>query len=168
MGADSHESQYNTMQQASIIRKISQQSTRRISTIGCTSSQVIQLTKWHSDAVEKINAAKSCTTMGCSTLVTEHSLRYEQPAEFVTYQVQTWFGPSITQVEFSAVTDVFSVMSSRAGNTIYNCPADSRDACNGNTYAYVYPRDASQTIYMCQFTFDYPVASAFALALASY
>ena len=77
--------------------------------------------------------------------------------------MQTWFGASISQLDFAEVTDVFSVMSSVADNTIYNCPADSIDGCNGNTYAYVYPSDATQTIYMCQFTFDYPVAAAFAL-----
>ena len=47
-------------------------------------------------------------------------------------------------------------MQSLSGNSIYACPADDPDGCDGNTYAYVYPTDTTQTIYICLFTFNFP------------
>ena len=89
----------------------------------------------------------------------------EQPVTaYVSLQVDTWFGASTSQADFAAVTSVFDTMAEKATNSIYNCPADSADFCDGNTYAYVYPSDSTQTIYMCQFTFNYPVGVLLAIS----
>ena len=47
-------------------------------------------------------------------------------------------------------------MKNKYDNSIYSCPADNADGCDGNTYAYVYPSDTTQKIYICLFTFDHP------------
>ena len=45
-------------------------------------------------------------------------------------------------------------------STIYNCKGGmssrNRQVCGGSTYAFVYPTDRNQNIYICDFTFDYP------------
>ena len=43
-----------------------------------------------------------------------------------------------------------------ATSSTYNCPDDDPDLCDGRTFAYVYPSDSTQTIYVCEFTFNYP------------
>ena len=56
------------------------------------------------------------------------------------------------------MTNKFVLMSSLFTNSIYKCEADDpTTSCNGGVYAYVYPSDMSQYIYMCEFTFNYPV-----------
>ena len=57
------------------------------------------------------------------------------------------------------MTNKFVLMSNLFTNSIYKCEADSSSSsCDGNVYAYVYPSDMSQYIYMCEFTFNYPVS----------
>lgn len=43
-----------------------------------------------------------------------------------------------------------------ATSSTYTCPDDDPDLCDGRTFAYVYPSDSTQTIYVCEFTFNYP------------
>ena len=44
-------------------------SRRSITTDNCTAAQEAELTKWDTDAWDKIQAARACTTSSCSTLV---------------------------------------------------------------------------------------------------
>jgi len=87
----------------------------------------------------KIDAAAHCTTSSCSSLI------------------ETWFGTSISQGTMNAsVTSVYQTMQTKAGDSQYICPVDSTNGCSGNVFAYVYPSDPTQSIYMCQFVFSYP------------
>jgi len=109
---------------------------------GCTSTERGTLAEWHQDALHKIDSARACTTSSCSS------------------QVDTWFGASTTQSQFAAgATAQFNTMASVEGSTIYRCESGNSamaQVCGGSTFAYVYPTDTSQNIYMCDFTFTYP------------
>jgi peptidyl-Lys metalloendopeptidase len=109
---------------------------------GCSSSEQATLSQWHEDALHKIASARACTEASCQA------------------QVDAWFGASTTQSQFVAgATAQFNTMASVEGNTIYKCESgnsDMRRVCGGSTFAYVYPTDTQQNIYMCDFTFEYP------------
>ena len=78
------------------------------------------------------------------------------------WQIDTWFGASTTNAQLKSVTDRFDIMSARFINSVYNCAPSStpekEEICNGNVFAYVNKVDLTQTIYMCQFTFEYHVS----------
>jgi len=113
-----------------------------ISANGCTASELATITGWHQDALHKIDAAIACTESSCQS------------------QVDTWFGAQTTQSQFSAqVTTQFQTMKNVQANTIYRCESGNSDmsrVCGGSTFAYVYPTDSAQNVYMCDFTFNYP------------
>ena len=48
-------------------------------------------------------------------------------------------------------------MKTKASDSQYICPEDSANGCTGNVFGYVYPSDLTQSIYMCEFVFNYPV-----------
>merc|ERR1712166_29862 len=114
-----------------------------ISANGCTTSEMNILRGWHEDAVHKIDSARACTESSCRA------------------QVDTWFGAQTTQAQFAAgATAQFNTMKAVEMNTIYRCQSGNsnmaRLACKGYTYAYVYPTDRGQNVYICDFTFNYP------------
>jgi len=121
---------------------LAQTSVGAVSYNGCTSSESATLAQWHQDALHKIEAARACTKSSCSS------------------QVDTWFGASTTQSQFAAgATAQFNTMANVEGNTIYRCESGNSamsQVCGGSTFAYVYPTDTSQNVYMCDFTFNYP------------
>lgn len=120
------------------LRLLSSRRNEQIATDSCSAAKITELTNWDIDAWDKIQVVRECTTTGCSTLV------------------DTWFGPSTTSSQLTTVTDKFDTMSARFHFSVYKCAEDSPSHCKGDVYAYVYPSDETQTIYMCQFTFDYP------------
>jgi hypothetical protein len=115
----------------------------RFSTSGCSDSQTAQLTQWHEDARLKIDKARTCTTNN-----------------FCSSNIDTWFGSQTTQAQFDAGAKAqFETMARITDSTTYKCEmgnADMRRVCGGSTFAYVYPTDRTQQIYMCDFTFNYP------------
>jgi len=106
----------------------------------CSDPQVAALDLWIQDATQKIDSARACSECSCAELV------------------DTWFGATTSQSVFALVTEKFDIMRQKMDNSIYNCEADSDSSpvCNGNVFAYVYPTDSTQRIYMCEFTFNYP------------
>merc|ERR1712166_937404 len=121
---------------------LNRRSTNTVATDSCSSAQISNVQKMNDDAYDKIQAARQCTTTSCPTLV------------------NTWFGPSTTSAQLTTVTDKFDIMSSRFGQSIFKCVPDctagsSGCICSGNVYAYVYPTDTTQTIYMCNLAIDY-------------
>ena len=68
-------------------------------------------------------------------------------------QVDTWFGTNTTQTQLAQVTAKFDTMASVVQNTIYTC---NNADCGDNTFAYVYPSDTAQTIFMCPLVLSYP------------
>ena len=105
-----------------------------ISANGCTASELATITQWHQDALHKIDTAISCTESSCQS------------------QVDTWFGSQTTQSQFQAsVTTQFQTMKNVEARTIYRCESgnsDMRRVCGGSTFAYVYPSDSAQNIYV--------------------
>ena len=101
---------------------------------GCSSSEQATLAQWHEDALHKIASARACTESSCQA------------------QVDAWFGASTTQSQFVAgATAQFNTMASVQGNTIYRCESGTssmRQNCGGSTFAYVYPTDTQQNIYV--------------------
>lgn len=106
----------------------------------CSNTQVAALDLWIQDATQKIDSARACSECSCAELV------------------DTWFGVTTSQSVFALVTEKFDIMRQKMDNSIYECEADSSSSpvCNGNVFAYVYPTDSTQRIYMCEFTFNYP------------
>jgi len=110
---------------------------------GCSSSRQTELRNWHEDARLKIDKATQCTTSSCSD------------------SIDTWFGASTTQAQFDAGAKAqFQTMASVMDSTTFMCQGGTpsmRSTCGGgSTFAYVYPTDRTQQIYICDFTFNYP------------
>merc|ERR1711865_935665 len=105
----------------------------------CSSSKQAELRNWHEDARGKIQRASACSTTSCSDAV------------------DTWFGASTTQASFADnARSQFITMNSVLDNTQYKCQGASGPCSSGRTYAYVYPTDTTQKVYICDFTFNYP------------
>lgn len=134
-GSAAHQLRYSEIQAIKQLEKQEMNDRRSTMNANCNAAQVTALNNWQSDAIQKINAAIACTESSCSTLV------------------DTWFGSATTQSEFASVVEVFNKMLPLATTSIYNCPADAPDACDSETYAYVYPSDPTQTQYICEFAF---------------
>jgi len=122
---------------------LARRSTSTVATDSCSSSQISNVQNMNDDAYDKIQAARQCTTSSCSSIV------------------NTWFGPSTTSAQLTTVTEKFDTMSTRFTQSIYKCVPDctsgsSGCVCSGGTYAYVYPTDTTQTIYLCNLAIDYP------------
>merc|ERR1711865_227367 len=124
------------------------QQRRYIATTDCTDSHRAELTNWEADARTKINNIKNCTLEYCGP--------YYAAGDRTL--VDTWFGSAMTASQLTTITDQFNTMSNLFDQSKYTCEPDvvGSDGCNGNVFAYVYPNDATQTIYMCEFTFSYP------------
>lgn len=108
---------------------------------GCSAAKQEELHKWHEDARAKINAAAACTeSSSCAA------------------EVDRWFGSALSSARYSEkVTEQFTTMQRVMDNTVYACDTSStRRNCGSSTFAYVYPSDSSQKVYMCPFTFEYP------------
>jgi len=138
--ARQHRRQSRRIADAHSLRDASRRTgSRRWSHAECSADQVSALDLWIKDATQKIDSARSCTECSCAELV------------------DTWFGATTPQSAFALVTEKFDRMRQKMDDSIYNCEADSSSSpvCNGNVYAYVYPTDSSQRIYMCEFTFNY-------------
>ena len=83
-------------------------------------------------------------------------------------EVETWFGPATSQGTLDAsVMSVYRKMLDRVSSSTYVCAPYDTNGCNGNVFAYVYPKDPVQSIYMCKITFDYPVTLAYSCPLLS-
>lgn len=117
-----------------------------VKTMGCTAQQAKELTKWHKDANSKIATALKCTKKnGCRSAI------------------ETWFGKRTSQADFNArVKAQFKTMKKKLSQTTYWCQSAKtkekmQQSCKGgSTYAYVYPVDTTQQVYICDFTFKEP------------
>jgi hypothetical protein len=109
-------------------------------TAKCSGSQQRALKAWHEDARGKIKKAKSCSTDSCSDAI------------------DTWFGKTTSQSSFvQYAAKQFSKMDQVMDKTTYVCQgSEGRSCAKGTVYAYVYPTDTTQQIYICDFTFNYP------------
>jgi len=104
----------------------------------CDPARRNAISGWHADATHKINSALACTESSCGSLV------------------DSWFGTSTTQSSFQAVLEQFQTMSNVKEDTTYVCQGNAGPCASGNTFAYVYPTDRTQQIYICDFTVNYP------------
>jgi len=104
----------------------------------CDSTRRSAITGWHADASHKIASALACTEDSCGSLV------------------DSWFGTRTTQSSFEAVLEQFQTMSNVKEETTYVCQGRAGPCASGNTFAYVYPTDRTQQIYICDFTVNYP------------
>ena len=51
------------------LRRASRRTSNGITTDGCSSASITELVNWHTDAWNKIQAARACTATSCRTLV---------------------------------------------------------------------------------------------------
>jgi len=122
------------------------------STHHCSNNQTEALDSWIKDATQKIDSARACSECSCADLV------------------DTWFGASTSQSDFKLVTEKFDIMRDKMDDSIYECEPDQSpsppspdtstdgrmaDICGGSVFAYVYPTDSTQRVYMCDFTFNF-------------
>lgn len=94
---------------------------------GCSSTQTSQINSAQSSASTQISRARSVLNQGSTNLYS------------------TWFG-SYSSNNYNRVVGDFSAMSSSLTKSRYACDGSS---CSPNVYAYVFPSDTSQTIYVC-------------------
>jgi hypothetical protein len=109
----------------------------------CSSQNKADLVQWEKIAREWVDAAAKCTTTtGGSTC---------------TNNIAAWFNPANAggQSKYdSSVTKTLKNMQTAWANSDYDC---NPPQCKASTFAYVYPGDKTQTVYMCPFTFSYSV-----------
>jgi peptidyl-Lys metalloendopeptidase len=95
--------------------------------MSCSSTQTSQINTAQSQAVTQISRGRSVLSGGSSSLYT------------------TWFG-SYSTTNHNRVTGDFAAMAGAATKSRYSCTGSS---CSSNVYAYVFPSDSTQTIYVC-------------------
>lgn len=119
-----------------------QHGSRRANTVpmlsdgSCSLGELEQIFSWQADAIDKISAARSCRyDSGCNELK------------------DTWLGPHPRNATLEKrVHDMYDIMSTKVEKSVYSCHASS---CDDSTFAYVYPGDPTQTIYLCNLTFTH-------------
>jgi len=142
-GSAEHEERFQAAVKAQTAKKLADAGTGAVSYNGCSSSQQAELLRWHEDARDKIFASKACTESSCGATV------------------DTWFGSQTTNGQFVAgAVEQFNTMARVMDSSGYVCEggmtARQGNVCGGSTYAFVYPSDTTQKIYICDFTFNYP------------
>jgi len=101
----------------------------------CSNDEVAAIANWHSDAIDKIAAASACTKESCRALV------------------NTWFGSHTNKNHMEKIQGVYTRMAEGISSSLYSCRPND---CESDTFAYVYPTDQAQKVYLCDLTFDYP------------
>lgn len=100
--------------------------------LACTSTELSQASTAQSQAGTQVSRARSSLNGGAGSLYVE------------------WFGTS-TSTRFNKIVGDFSAISSNLSRSRYACDR----TCPG-VYAYVYPSDTSQTIYLCDVFWQLP------------
>jgi peptidyl-Lys metalloendopeptidase len=101
---------------------------------GCSSTQVSQTSSAESQAGTQISRARSSLSQGSTNLYS------------------TWFG-AYSSSNLNTLSSDFSAMGSALTKSRYTCNGAS---CSNNVYAYVFPSDSSQTIYLCNVFWQLP------------
>jgi len=138
---------------------------RSLTYSSCDASKQAQLVNWTDDAALKISAARYCLNPEISTFLNTTSS--------CSLLVDTWFGSSTTQSELASLASVFATMATNVQDSNYHCAEnDYADnscvddnstewyaadycGCDQDTFAFVYPSDTSQEIYMCPLVFGH-------------
>jgi len=110
----------------------------------CDAAQTAALKQWEKDAKAWLEKAEKCTTQTSSSNA------------LCSANVNLWFGKAPQSEYAFSVTKALKNMLSHFANSDFDC---NGDRCGGGTFAYVYPSDDTQEIFMCPFTFTFSVES---------